>query len=67
MSNASHLQFIDLSFNNFTGTIPLNLRSLENLESLSLEYNELEIRDPEGWSFLTALAYQVTSVAAEQQ
>jgi len=40
---------------------------LENLESLSLEYNELEIRDPEGWSFLTALAYQVTSVAAEQQ
>ena len=56
LSNASHLEIIDLSSNRLMGSIPINLGGLQNLQWLNLCNNQLEVREPDGWSFLTALS-----------
>ena len=56
LSNASHLKAIQLHFNMFSGTIPPNLRSLQNLEWISFDNNLLEAKgSSHGWSFLNNL------------
>ncbi|XP_020244179.1 probable LRR receptor-like serine/threonine-protein kinase At3g47570 [Asparagus officinalis] len=55
LSNASHLRDIDLSKNSFSGIIPPSLGSLQELKALRLYVNHLEIMEPDGWNFLTAL------------
>ncbi|KAF5186308.1 Receptor kinase-like protein xa21 [Thalictrum thalictroides] len=54
LSNASTLDTIDLSLNNFNGRLPL-LGNLPNIPSLKLAGNQLTSDGPSGMAFLTSL------------
>ncbi|XP_006647517.1 receptor kinase-like protein Xa21 [Oryza brachyantha] len=55
LGNASMLQQLDLARNNFIGQIPSSFGKLSDLLILTLEINQLEARDNQGWQFLSAL------------
>ncbi|PIA54654.1 hypothetical protein AQUCO_00900904v1 [Aquilegia coerulea] len=55
LSNASTLERIDLSLNNFNGRVPL-LGNLQNIRYINLAGNQLTSDGPSGMAFLTSLA-----------
>ncbi|KAL6634804.1 hypothetical protein ACP70R_027475 [Stipagrostis hirtigluma subsp. patula] len=55
LANASNLQYFEIIYNKFSGLVPLEVGSLQSLQSLVLAYNLLEAKEPEVWSFITAL------------
>ncbi|XP_038970761.1 receptor kinase-like protein Xa21 [Phoenix dactylifera] len=55
LSNASELFRIQFQSNNLHGKIPRNLGTLQNLSFLGLFGNQLEAKEADDWSFLTAL------------
>ncbi|RWR80222.1 putative LRR receptor-like serine/threonine-protein kinase [Cinnamomum micranthum f. kanehirae] len=55
LSNASKLEWLELSSNQFTGQIPMNLGRLEGLRWLNLENNTLGSGEVEDMGFLSSL------------
>ncbi|XP_078154746.1 uncharacterized protein LOC144550633 [Carex rostrata] len=55
ISNCSALIDFQLAHNYFSGVIPSSLGTLQNLQSIILESNQLEVKRPHDWSFMDAL------------
>ncbi|XP_078174931.1 uncharacterized protein LOC144568447 [Carex rostrata] len=55
ISNCSALISVSLYFNYFSGVIPSSFGTLQNLRSIILESNQLEVKRPHDWSFMDAL------------
>ncbi|KAJ1274692.1 hypothetical protein BS78_05G081000 [Paspalum vaginatum] len=56
LTNASNLYYIEISRNSFSGMVPTAIGSLNKLEMLNLEYNQLQAESKQDWGFLNSLA-----------
>lgn len=57
LANLSHLQYLDLSFNDITGTIPTTLGNMQSLHWLDLSYNQLNGQIPSSLGAMSNLNY----------
>ncbi|XP_078174600.1 uncharacterized protein LOC144568198 [Carex rostrata] len=55
ISNCSALTMVSLDFNYFRGVIPSSFGALQNLQKISLQSNQMEVKRPHDWSFMDAL------------
>ncbi|KAJ3704342.1 hypothetical protein LUZ61_008047 [Rhynchospora tenuis] len=55
LANCTTLSVVDISLNSFTGIIPYSIGSLQKLNRLQVESNQLEATTPSHWSFVQGL------------